>query len=568
MTKGQSRRKSLSRRPTARSVAVSVVHQVRFGQDAVQAALDRAYGRLHLPEQERPLCTELVYGTLRNFDRLEFFLRRFLERFDSLPREMTIALCVGVYELFYTRVPTYATVDTFVALIRRQFGPVLGKVANGVLRNVDRSRKDFYDEQWYLRHLGTPLAAQACWYSVPEWLVEVWHKAYGGEAARLYLEASFKAAPNSLRFNRQAVHAPDFLKTDVSRASTDAGKSSASEHFLYSGKNVANVVSGGASHRNSSRNVARSGRVAEASHVVATDAGPSFTHGGHATDHSQACREAFLSLFPFSREARCGGAEHVQASVGSVHQGNEGAMDEPFLARAEVLWRSSSASPVLSFDGPLPRQAYGYMEEGLVSQQSGAVLEILSKLNPQEWPGPVWDCCCGRGGKTLALLEQGVQVALASDISSPRLRGLGEELDRLGLRGACHVERFSATEDITASKFYTATGVKAFGTILVDAPCSGFGTLARHPEIRFRRTLEDVTKLAALQRAMLENAFRWLEEGGNVIYITCTLMPEENEEQIARFLKAHASMKLVNTFLTPPHSPHGEFFYGARLVKG
>ncbi|MDR2669614.1 MAG: hypothetical protein LBC14_06660, partial [Desulfovibrio sp.] len=88
-------------------------------------------------------------------------------------------------------------------------------------------------------------------------------------------------------------------------------------------------------------------------------------------------------------------------------------------------------SCVLAFDGSLPHSARRAVEEGRASRQSAAAYEVLQALSPEDWPRPIWDCCAGRGGKTLALLEQGIAPALATDRSAGRLRVLEAECARL-----------------------------------------------------------------------------------------------------------------------------------------
>jgi 16S rRNA (cytosine967-C5)-methyltransferase len=110
-------------------------------------------------------------------------------------------------------------------------------------------------------------------------------------------------------------------------------------------------------------------------------------------------------------------------------------------------------------------------------------------------------------------------------------------------------------------------GPAFFGTILVDAPCSGLGTLARRPEIRLRRTPDHLRDLAAIQRAILDAVWRRLLPGGRLLYLTCTLNKAENEDQIAAFLLRHPEAVRMGEFHTPPASPLGEFFYAARLAK-
>lgn len=80
-----------------------------------------------------------------------------------------------------------------------------------------------------------------------------------------------------------------------------------------------------------------------------------------------------------------------------------------------------------------------------------------------------------------------------------------------------------------------------FDRILVDAPCSGLGTLRQHPEIKWRRKPEDLTSLAVLQRALLWRSAMWVRPGGIVVYATCTLSSDENEQVVRDFLGQHST---------------------------
>jgi 16S rRNA (cytosine967-C5)-methyltransferase len=233
----------------------------------------------------------------------------------------------------------------------------------------------------------------------------------------------------------------------------------------------------------------------------------------------------------------------------------------------------------LAYPGALPGQARQLLAEGRASRQSAASYQALFALDPASWPSPIWDACAGRGGKTLALLEAGIPVALASDPSAARLRALRAEYARLAPKAdlpvllPLSVEQGSlppSAENPGREKPLAPFPEKLpelFGSILVDAPCSGLGTLARRPEIRLRRVPEQLSKLAAVQRAILEAAWPRLRPGGQLIYLTCTLNKAENEEQIAAFLLRHAQAARIDEFNTPASSVLGEFFYAARLLK-
>jgi 16S rRNA (cytosine967-C5)-methyltransferase len=247
---------------------------------------------------------------------------------------------------------------------------------------------------------------------------------------------------------------------------------------------------------------------------------------------------------------------------------------------------------VPAFGGSLPRSAREAVEDGRASRQSAAAYEVMQAFSPEDWPRPIWDCCAGRGGKTTALLEQGIPVALATDRSAGRLRALVAECARLGI--APELRPATATADLTDEAQVSACidelGKRApvpcaepsaasregrrspeaaparFGTILLDAPCSGLGTLAGKPEIRLRRRKEDMDAAAALQARLLENLRPLLKPGGRIVYITCTVNPAENEGQVAAFLARHPDMSSGREFRTPFSSPLGEFFYGAELI--
>lgn len=252
--------------------------------------------------------------------------------------------------------------------------------------------------------------------------------------------------------------------------------------------------------------------------------------------------------------------------------------------------------------GCAPSDISSLAAEGDVSRQSGASQSALAALAPQSWPGPVWDCCCGRGGKTAALVESGVDVVAASDPSMSRLRGLRRDFARLGLplplvlRASAVRPPFGVAEawgmpggdaerdtaffahaggEVSSSAFGTAGdgGSVAispgwlFGSILVDAPCSGLGTLSRRPDIKRKRSVAQIAELVALQGAILDAVWPCLRPGGVLAYITCTRNPQENELRIAAFVENHPDATLEVTYETPLEDISREFFYAARVRK-
>lgn len=169
---------------------------------------------------------------------------------------------------------------------------------------------------------------------------------------------------------------------------------------------------------------------------------------------------------------------------------------------------------------------------------------------------PLWDACCGRGGKTTALLEKGVKVELASEPADFRLEELKASLLRLGLPWPrLH---YGQAQDVEES----------FLLILLDVPCSGTGTLARNAELRLRLSPERCAEVARVQAEILEHAWERLLPGGALFYVTCALNREENEEQISRFLASKGrSCRLEEQRLVLPLFPGQDALFLAVLRK-
>ena len=163
----------------------------------------------------------------------------------------------------------------------------------------------------------------------------------------------------------------------------------------------------------------------------------------------------------------------------------------------------------------------GFDEGAWWVQDAAAALPALL-LAPK--PGErVADLCAAPGGKTAQLAAMGASVT-AVDRSGPRLRRLRENLTRLGLTAEI------VTRDAALWQ------AEPFDAVLLDAPCSATGTIRRHPDVAWTKSPEDRDKLAALQARLLEAAARLTKPGGRLVYCTCSLEPQEGEEQIAAFL--------------------------------
>jgi 16S rRNA (cytosine967-C5)-methyltransferase len=216
----------------------------------------------------------------------------------------------------------------------------------------------------------------------------------------------------------------------------------------------------------------------------------------------------------------------------------------------------------------------GYEDGAWWVQDAAAAL--TARLLTAAPEAQVIDLCAAPGGKTAVLATAGFKVT-AVDRSAFRLRRLQENLSRLGLVADVRVA--------DALQWRPSAPVDA---VLLDAPCSATGTLRRHPDIKHLRQATDLNALTVLQSGLLNAAFDMLRPGGQLVYIVCSLQPEEGLEQIEAFLSARENAR--RQAITPAEvfencdflTPEGDFrslpchlpeeggldgFYACRLIK-
>ena len=148
------------------------------------------------------------------------------------------------------------------------------------------------------------------------------------------------------------------------------------------------------------------------------------------------------------------------------------------------------------------------------------------------------DACAAPGGKTAHILEKYQPCKLiALDQDAKRLTRVTENLERLLLEGE-HVE-------IKAADAITWQAPEQPDCIVLDAPCSAIGVMRRHPDIRLLRHSTDITQTVELQKQILENMWQQLKVGGTLLYITCSILKAENEQQMVEFFSKHADAKEI-----------------------
>lgn len=255
--------------------------------------------------------------------------------------------------------------------------------------------------------------------------------------------------------------------------------------------------------------------------------------------------------------------------VNARHQSREAYLDR--LAAAEIAIQAlDDAGSGICLDAPCDVLKLPGFEQGDCSVQDAAAQQAARLLDPQ--PGDwVLDACAAPGGKTAHLLERQPALAglVAVDADSGRLARVAENLQRLGLQAQlCHGDASQPDSWWTGGDF---------DRILLDAPCSATGVIRRHPDIKWLRREADIAELVQLQAKILDALWCKLKPGGTLLYATCSVLPDENREQIRAFLARTANAVLVPLHAEDNHQSPGwqilpgdhqmDGFYYAKIIK-
>ncbi|MCS7033669.1 MAG: RsmB/NOP family class I SAM-dependent RNA methyltransferase, partial [Phycisphaerae bacterium] len=199
---------------------------------------------------------------------------------------------------------------------------------------------------------------------------------------------------------------------------------------------------------------------------------------------------------------------------------------------------------------PAPRKALlaEWASRGVAQVQDPTAAGVVSKMDIQ--PGmTILDRCCGRGTKTLqmaAATGRGGRV-FAMDCNAARCQALRQALAH---RALDHVGVIEASRLVDASVVLP----QQFDRVLVDAPCSNSGVLARRPEARYRQNDQALEELTRLQAFLLADSAPAVRPGGLLVYSTCSIWPEENDRQVEAFLRENREFELVESIRRLPHS--------------
>ncbi|MCH4890261.1 16S rRNA (cytosine(967)-C(5))-methyltransferase RsmB [Acidaminobacter sp. JC074] len=177
-------------------------------------------------------------------------------------------------------------------------------------------------------------------------------------------------------------------------------------------------------------------------------------------------------------------------------------------------------------------------KEGYFTVQDESSMMVGHVLDPKE-KSHVLDLCSAPGGKAthIAQLMKNTGQVYACDISKKKLDLVKENVKRLKLNNVRMIEN--------DGRVLNESFVDKFDYVLLDAPCSGLGIIRRKPDIKYQKSEETISELNKIQREMLENAARYLKEGGVLVYSTCTIEPSENGLMMDDFLKSHPEFERV-----------------------
>ena len=409
-----------------RQMAAAILARIDTEKSYADRLLDTWLGRSELDGRDRALVTELVYGTLRQRDRLDFYLGKYARKpIAALPIDMQWLLRCAAYQLTAMRVPAHAAVGQAVRLVKTRFAG-LAPVANAILRHLatDVETGQLQDPVAASADPATGLSIAA---SQPLWLIRRLLAELGENETRAWVQAHQNAPHIGLRVNTM-------------RASRDT----------------------------------------------------------------------------LAQRLRASGAE----------------IEEP-AQFPDGLWAQKLGSV---------RNAPGF-EEGDFSVQDLAA-QLIGRMIPVRAGMVLLDACAAPGGKATHLAELSRDQAhiVAIDNRPGKLALIERAAQRLHLT-CIDTVCADAGEPAALTQVLRDRGHSQVDVALIDAPCSGLGTLRRHPELR-RRTEADLPSLCAIQDRLLDNVATAVAPGGDLVYAVCTVTREEGPERIAAFLTQHQEFSL------------------------
>lgn len=453
--KKRAAKQPLSSTDQARLKAVTMLQQVlKKEQGASLRAILQQSDLIQLSASDRGLAQDLCFGVCRHYRLLNSWIDEQMHKpIKASAASVRLALCCGLYELWFTNRPAHAIVNAWPSIVRQLRQNWATGLINALLRRADQLHADQTRfNQW--KNALDP----AVRFSLPNWLFALWQQDWP-DNAREIAAASINHPPLVLR-NNPLKQTRDQLISKLGKADISANKGlvSANSLHLSQAKNVNDI--------------------------------PGFTDGLFSVQDEAAQLPATIMALP------------------------------PTSNRPRIL-----------------------------------------------------DACCAPGGKTCQLLELYPKADLtALEINAARLGKVRENFQRLSLNA--QLIEGDATDP---SLWWDG---QLFDAILLDAPCSATGIVRRQPDSKWHRRASDIAALASLQQRLLEALWPLLAVNGCFVYATCSIIKQENSQQIQQFLKQHSNAKETTPefylataneqpgcqWLPHPYYPWDGFYF-ARLTK-
>ena len=438
----------------ARELAIKVLQEVYSKQAYANIAMNRILDKENITALDRKFLTELVYGTVKATNTIDWIIGKFVNRpLSKIPPMIVYIMRAACYQIMYMdKVPPSAACNEAVELSKKYTHQGTVKFVNGVLRSIIRGT----DSIEFPDITKQPIEHISLKYHHPQWLVRQWLQDFGQEETIKLCAANNTAPHLTIRVNT--------LKTNK-------------EKLIE---------------------------------MLATE--------GIVVEQSKYADDGLI----------------ITEMKGSL------ADSKSF---AQGLW--------------------------LIQDESSMLVAQIMDAKPGS---TVLDMCAAPGGKSTHIAQylQNDGKVLACDIYEHKLNLVKENSSRLGIK---ILQTFLQNATIYVEQFKNIADY-----VLVDAPCSGLGVLRRRADARWRKQERELAELPDLQLSILQNAARYLKPGGRLVYSTCTIRRQENQDVIERFLQAEPDFECeqiihplkqqsVREIVLYPHIDGVDGFYIVSLRK-
>ena len=508
---------------SARTVALDALLRVAEAGAYSNLELNRALRSSGLSRVDAALATELVYGTIQRRRTLDALLARFvakgLERLQPWVLEL---LRMSAYQLvFLDRVPPHAAVNEAVAIAKKRGHAGIAGMVNGVLRSLQRSIAQTASGEGGAA-VQTGSAAGQTGDATGQTGIAVERTGIAAEQIGSADERTGSAAGQTGGAGGQTGGTAGHAGNAGGQTGSAAGQTDGA-----TGQTGGTVGHAG-----------NAGGRPEAPIVLAAAAGLADPAERIALRHSYPAWlvRRWIAVFgEAGTEAICAAGNeppHASVRVNRLRLSPEEALARLTAAGFDARPSDAAAAGIVVRRGGNLADSDGY-QAGLWTVQDESSMLVAEVAAPR--PGMrALDCCAAPGGKTthLAELMEDRGEVWANDLHPHKRKLIEDQAGRLGLASVRAITGDAAELD---RRFDPAS----FDVVLLDAPCTGFGVIRRKPDIKWTKSPEDIAAIADLQRRLLETAAALVRPGGTLVYSTCTIEPEENENQIARFLERH-----------------------------